>query len=149
MVHFMKHKSEVINKFKDFETIVTNVCDQKIGALRTDNGGEYISREFQEYLKSRGIRHEPTIAYTPEQNGIAERLNRTLAEAARSMISQAGLNSNYWREAVATAAYVQNHTVTTAFTETPYERWYGKRPIANVSNLKVLDELHMCMYQMH
>jgi len=106
MVHFMKHKSEIINKFREFETIVTNECDLKLGALRTDNGGEYISREFQEYLKSRGIRHEPTIAYTPEQNGVAERLNRTLVEAARSMISHGGLNSNYWGEAVATAAYV-------------------------------------------
>ena len=113
MVHFMKHKSEVMNKFKEFEVIVTNDCDHKIGALRmTDSGGEYISSEFHTYLKSRGIRHEPTIAYTPEQNGVAERLNRTLVEAARSMICHAGLNSNYWGEAVVTAAYVQNHTAT-------------------------------------
>jgi len=106
MGHFMKNKSEVINKFKEFETIVTNDCDQKIETLRTDNGGEYISREFQENLKSRGIQHDPTIAYIPEHNGVSERLNRTLVEAARSMISHAGQNSNYWGEAVATATSV-------------------------------------------
>ena len=97
MVYFMKHKSEVMNKLKAFETIVTNDCGHKIAALRTDNGGEYISSEFQVYLKSRDIRHEPTIAYTPEQNGVAERLHRTLVEAARSMICHAGLNSSYWQ----------------------------------------------------
>ena len=135
MVCFMKQKSEVTAKFKEFEAIVTNDCSHKIGALRTDNGGEYRSSEFQGYLKSRGIRHEPTVAYTPEQNGVAERLNRTLVEAARSMICHAGLSSNYWGEAIATATYVRNRTVTTATSETPYEKWYGKKP--DVSNLKV------------
>ena len=89
-------------------------CPFKIGALRTDNGGEYRSGEFQEYLKSKGVQHEPTIAYTPEQNRVAERFNQTLIGAARSMIFHAGLNSNYWGEAVAIAAYIQNRTVATA-----------------------------------
>jgi len=141
MVFFIKHKSEVIAKFKEFDGIVTNDCGLKIGALRTDNGGEYTSTEFQEYLKSKGIQHEPTIAYTPEQNGVAERLNRTLVEAAQSMIFHAGLNSNYWGEAVATAAYIRNRTVATVTGETPYERWYVKR--ANVSNLKVFGCVHV------
>ena len=103
-VYFMKHRSEVLSKFK-------------------------------EYLKHRGIRHELTVPYNPEQNGVAERLNRTLMEAARSMISHAGLTSNYWGEAVATAMYVRNCTATTTTNTTPYERWYGKKP--DLSNLRV------------
>ena len=76
------------------------------------------------------------MPYTPEQNGVAERLNRTLMEVARSMISHAKLNSRYWGEAVATATYVRNCTVTTATGIIPYERWYNKKP--DISNLKVL-----------
>ena len=73
-----------------------SVRDCGLKSLRTDNGGEYISTEFKEYLKLRGIHHELTVPYTPEQNGVAERLNRTLMEAAQSMIFHARLNSNYW-----------------------------------------------------
>ena len=118
-VYFMKHRSEVLAKFKEFEALTTNDCGLKIAALRTDNGGEYISIEFKEYLKLRGIRHELTVPYTPEQNGVMERLNHALMEAARSMISHARLNSNYWGEAVGTAAYVRNCTTTTATNKTP------------------------------
>ena len=128
-VYFMKHQSEVLSKFKEFEASTTNDCDLKIGALRTDRVGEYISIELKEYLKHRGICHELTVPYNPEQNGVAERLNRTLLVAARSMISHAGLTSNYWGEAVATAMYVRNRTATTTTSRAPYERWYGKNLI--------------------
>ena len=128
----VNQKSE---KFKEFEAITTNDSGCKIGRFRTDNGGEYISNEFKEYLKSKGISHELTIPYTPDQNRVAERLNCTLMGAARSMISHAKLNNSYWGEAVATAAYVRNRTVTTSTGTTPYERWYDKKP--DVSNLKV------------
>ena len=114
---------------KEFEAITTSDCRLKIVPLRTDNGGEYISAEFNEYLKIRGICHE---LYTPEQNGVGERFNRTLMEAARSMVSHSGLNSKYWGEAVVAAAYVHNCTTTTA---TPYEKWYGRK--SDVTNLKV------------
>ena len=69
-VYIMRHKSEVMDKFKEYET---NVSGEKIGTLCSDNGGEYVSNEFETYLKSKGIRHETTVAYTPEQNGVAER----------------------------------------------------------------------------
>ena len=82
IMFFLKRKSKVFEKFKEFEAITTNNSGCKIGRFRTDNGGEYISSEFEEYLKSKGISHELTIQYTPEQNGVAERLNPTLMEAA-------------------------------------------------------------------
>ena len=78
-----------------------------------------------------------SVPHSPEQNGVAERMNHTLMESARSMLSHAGLSNRYWAEAVATAAYIRNCIPTAAIKEgqTPYERWYGKKP--NVSHLKV------------
>ncbi len=73
---------------KQFEALVTNKCGQNIATLRTDNGGEYLSTEFKQHLKVKGILHELTIPYTPEQNGLAERMNRTLMESARASIMQ-------------------------------------------------------------
>ena len=86
-----------------------------------------------------------TVPHTPEQNGVAERMNRTLMESARSMLAHAGLPHCYWAEAVSTAAYLKNHTATTAFEKvaTPCERWYGRKP--NISNLRVFG----CMAYAH
>ena len=144
-VYFMRQKSEVFEKFKEFEALVTNGIGSTIGVLRSDNGGEYISSEFESYLKLKGIRHELTVPHTPEQNGVAERMNRTLMESARSMIAHAMLPNTYWAEAVSTAVYLKNRTATTALEKvmTPYERWYGKIP--NISNL---DAWHMHTSQM-
>ena len=78
-----------------------------------------------------------SVPHSSEQNGVAERMNRNLMESARSTLSHAGLSNRYWAEAAATAAYIRNRTPTAAIKEeqTPYERWYGKRP--NISHLKV------------
>ena len=95
MVYFMRHKSEVPEKFKEFEALTTVDCGQQISKLRSDNGGEYSSQEFEAYLKSKGIQHELSVAYSPQQNGVAERLNRTLMESARSMLAHAGLPDRY------------------------------------------------------
>ena len=73
-VYFLKRKSEVFDKFKEFEASATNECRQTIGTLRTDNGGEYVSKEFDAYLKLKGIRHELSVAHSPQQNGVAERM---------------------------------------------------------------------------
>ena len=113
---------------------------------RDYNGGEYLSREFEAHLQSKGIRHEQTVAYSPKQNGVAERLNHTLMESARAMIAHAGLPNSYRAEAVATAAYIRNRTPMTAIEEdkTPYECWYGRKP-----NLNHLNVLFGCMAYAH
>ena len=92
-IYFMKNKSEVFNKlnFKEFESITTNECGCSIGTSRTDNGGEYLSKDFESYLKSKGINHELSAPYSPAQNGVAERFNRTLMESARAIMTQAEL----------------------------------------------------------
>ena len=144
-VYFMKHKSEVFDKFIEFEASVTNDVCKAIGTLRTGNGGEYLSTELQNYLKEKGIRHELTVPHSPQQNGVAERMNRTLVESARSMIAHAALPNIFWAEAISTAAYVRNRLPTTALkeNETPYERWYGRKP--DVSHLRVFG----CMAYAH
>jgi len=85
----------------------------------------------------KGILHELTVAHSPEQNGVAERMNRTLVESARAMLSHAGLRNNLWAEAINTAAYLRNRIPTAAVKEmtTPYERWYGRKP--SISHLRV------------
>ena len=128
-VYFLRDKSEVFEKFKEFESLMTRESGLEIGTLRTDNGGEYLSNVFQHYLKSKGIRHETTVAYSPEQNGVAERLNRTLVESARAMIAHAGLSKSYWAEAVNTASYIRNRLPTSTVKDaTPFEKWYGRKP---------------------
>ena len=135
-VYCMKNKSEVFDKFKEFELCTTNECGNLIGTLRSDNGGEYLSKEFEEYLRAKGIHHELSAPYSPAQNGVAERLNRTLMESARTMMAQAGLSEKYWAEAVATAAYLRNRRATRSLKKmTPYERWYGRKP--NLAHLRV------------
>ena len=136
-VYLMRNKSEVLEKFKEFEASATNESNQRIGTLRTDNGGEYVAHEFEAYLKSKGIKHELTVPYSPEQNGVAERMNRTLVESTPAMIAHAGLSNTYWAEAVVTAAYIRNRSPTVAIKEdvTPYEKWYERKP--SIAHLKV------------
>ena len=96
-----------------------------------------MSKDFQAYLTSKGIEHQLTIPHSPQQNGVAERLNRTLMESARAMLSHSNLPNKFWAEAVATAAYLRNRTTTSANEEqlTPFEKWYGHKP--NISHLRV------------
>lgn len=136
-VYFLHDKSEVFSKFLEFSALVSNQTGQSIGTLRSDGGGEYISNEFETHLKSCGIRHEITVRYSAEQNGVAERYNRTVCEAARAMIIESRLPKFLWAEAIATAAYVRNRVPTRAHSEptTPYELWHGSKP--DISNLRV------------
>ena len=97
-VYFMKRKSEAFDKFKEFERCSTNECGLSIGIFRSDNGGEYISKEFEKFLLDKGIHHELSAPYSPAQNGVAERINRTLMESARTMMAQAGLSDKYQRQ---------------------------------------------------
>eukprot|EP00253_Pinus_taeda_P017465 PITA_17465 len=96
--------------FKQFRALVENSTGRTIKCLRTDNGGEFTSKEFDSYCKDAGIERHKTTVYTPQQNGVAERMNKTLLERARSMLSNAGLQKELWTEAVATACYVINRS---------------------------------------
>src|SRR5215469_9456007 len=90
-VYFLKSKDEVLKYFQEFKALAENQTGKRIKILRSDNGGEYVSHAFKAYLKSNGIHHQTTVAYTPEQNGVAERANRTIVERARSMLHAQGI----------------------------------------------------------
>lgn len=126
-VYFLKHKSEVIGKMKFVIKMTEKQFGHPIKILQTDNGLEFVNKEVSELLEENGIRHRRTVVYTPEQNGCAERENRTVMEAARSMLHAKGLDLYLWAEAVHTAAFVLNRTGTsTVKGKTAYELWYGK-----------------------
>jgi transposase InsO family protein len=77
-VYFIKHKDEELAKFKECVNLATNLTGKSVKTLRTDNGGEYCSKEFESFLKEKGIVHQLTVPYNPAQNGVSERMNRTL-----------------------------------------------------------------------
>ena len=135
-VYILKTKDQVFDRFLEWKALVERQSKRKLKTIRTDNGGEYTSNKFVKYVKDEGIRHEKTIPTTPEQNGVAERLNRTLVESARSMLLDANLSKCYWAEAVSTAVYLKNRSPTKAVQGmTPFEAWHGKKP--SVDHLRV------------
>jgi hypothetical protein len=129
MIYFLRQKDQVLPAFKEYKALVENKLDRKIKALRSDRGGEYIGSEMTVYLAEHGIEHQTTARYSPEQNGVSERLNQTLLGRARAMLHDAGLSKEFWAEAVATAAYLKNLCPTKAIENmTPYEAWHGVKP---------------------
>ena len=131
-IYILKHKSQVFQYFQDWKAMAERSSGRKLVTLRTDNGGEYISLEFQAYRKKEGIEHQFTVPRTPEQNGVAERFNRTIMEAVRSMLIGAKLPRRFWGEALATAVYLRNRSPTKAISGlTPYEGWTGRKPAVN------------------
>ena len=129
----MKNKSEVLDRFKEFLNMAENLFGRKVKKLRSDNGGEYTSNEFILFCKEHGILKDDTVPYSPQQNGVEERANRTLFETVRSMLHHANLPSKFWAEAVSTAVYLRNRSPTTSFLgmETPYERLHKKTQMLN------------------
>jgi transposase InsO family protein len=94
-VCFLKEKSEALNKFKDFKTLVENEKETKIKCLRQENGGEFTSKEFNLFYETHGIKRQLSTTRTPQQNGIAKRRNRTVQEVARTMLNEEELFDGY------------------------------------------------------
>lgn len=147
----MRNKSEVFEFFKSFKTYSENNTGRKLGSLtsvtkhpetlvtlRSDNGGEYLSLEFRRYLKNNGIKHELTVPGTPQQNGVAERFNRTLLELMRSVIAHRSLDKRLWGELVAAIVFIRNRVTSNSLPihKTPYHLWHNKKP--DVSHLRAL-----------
>ena len=135
-VYILKYKSEALDRFKQWHTLLENQTGRKLKKLRTDNGLEYFSSEFDDYCKSVGVARHHTIIGTPQQNGLAERMNRTILERVRCMLSYSGLPKPFWAEAVVTACYLINRCPSSAIGfKTPMEMWSGSP--ANYQNLKI------------
>ena len=109
-IYFLKNKEseEVLSKFKDFKAQVKNLSGKRIKIVRLGNGGEYTSREFNDFYKEVGINTELTTPYNPQQNRVPERKNRTVVEAAKAMIHDQLLPMFLWEEISRTFLYVQN-----------------------------------------
>ena len=134
-MYLIKHKHEALNFFQIYAAEVQNQKGKKIKRIRSDRGGEYTSELFKEYCAREGIIHEYAIPYTPQQNGVAERRNRTLMDMVRSMMSHAGLSLYLWGEAINTAQYILNRVPSKSMPKTPYELWTGAKP--KIEHIKV------------
>ena len=99
----------MLDVFKQFHALVERQSGEKLKCIRTDNGGEY-SGPFDEYCRQHGIRHQKTPPKTPQLNGLAERMNRTLVERVRCLLSQSLLPRSFWGEALNTVVHVLNLT---------------------------------------
>ena len=95
--------------FKEFKALVENQTRKKIKIFRSDNGGEYISKEFIDFCKKESIKKETIVPYTLEQNGVVERKNRSTVEVARAMLHDQKLSKFLWGEATNDIVYVQNN----------------------------------------
>ena len=135
-VYFIKSKDQVKKYIENFIRISENVTGNKIKYFRSDNGLEFVNNDLQKIFLEHGIVHQTTVPYSPEQNGKAERENRTLIEAARTMLCSKGLPKKLWAEAINTAAYVLNKTgKSNEEGKTPYETWTNKS--FDINTLKI------------
>ena len=133
----LQAKSDTFEAFKSFKAYAENHHGKKIKALRDDKGGEYMSNAFLEFTTAAGIARQHTVRNRPQQNGVAERANRTIAEGVTAMLSESGLPASFWGEALASYIHVWNRLPTSAISKatTPHELWHGTKP--DVSHLRV------------
>ncbi|GJZ84557.1 retrotransposon protein, putative, ty1-copia subclass [Tanacetum coccineum] len=125
-VYILRFKHEAFGKFKEWKQLVENQTGRTVKKLRTDNGLEFCNREFEQLCIESGIARHLTVVGTPQQNGVAERMNRTLMDKVRCLLIQSGLPKTFWAEATCTAAYLINRSPSTAIEKkTPMEMWSG------------------------
>jgi hypothetical protein len=134
VVRPIRYKSEVAAIVMNTIAQLQLQSDCTVRAVHTDNGGEYTSTQLEDYFSQKGIVHETTVPYSPEQNGAAERLNRTLMERVRAMLQDASLPDELWAEAAVTACYLRNRSPVAGRDRTPWELFFKAKP--NVSNLR-------------
>nr|GEX65173.1 putative ribonuclease H-like domain-containing protein [Tanacetum cinerariifolium] len=128
-VFFLASKDETASVLKTFIIGLENLLSLKVKLIRCDNGTEFKNSDLNQFCGLKGIKREFSIPRTPQQNGIAERKNRTLSEAARTLLADSRLPIPFWAEAVNTACYVQNRVlVTKTHNKTPYELLHGRLP---------------------
>ncbi|GJZ93240.1 putative ribonuclease H-like domain-containing protein [Tanacetum coccineum] len=129
-VFFLATKDETSGILKTFITEIENQLDHKVKVIRCDNGTEFKNSIMNQFCEMKGIKREFSVARTPQQNGVAERKNRTLIEAARTMLVDSKLPTTFWAEAVNTACYVLNRVlVIKPHNKTPYELIRGRPPL--------------------
>lgn len=134
VVRPIPHKKDTTMAVKDIINLLENLTGHNVQRLRSDNGSEFINQDLEDFCSDKGIKMETTVRYTPEQNGAAERLNRTLMDKVRPMLAATAMPKYLWAEALATANYVRNRSPVNDRNKTPYELLFGRKP--NVAHLR-------------
>ena len=145
-IKLLRTKNEALNAFIEYKNKEENNPNNKrIRVYATDNGTEFINNKFKTYLINHGISHQLSPTYTPESNGLAERINRTILNKVRALLFNANLPSSFWGEAVITATYLYNRTPHAKINyKTPFEVKYNKKP--NITNIRTFGSL--CFYKL-
>ncbi|KAI5336087.1 hypothetical protein L3X38_026221 [Prunus dulcis] len=139
-IYFLRYKSEAFNVFKRFKATVELQSGYMLRKLRSDKGGEYKSIEFNKFCEEMGMERQLTVAYSPQQNGVAERKNRTIVEMAKCMMFEKKMPLEFWAEAVNTAVYILNRCPTKALEKkTTFEAYSGRKP--GIKHLRVFGSL--------
>jgi hypothetical protein len=134
VIQLLSDKNQVQDALEAFVNTMETHFDRKVKAIQSDRGGEFWNKEMTDTARAKGS-STGTNPYSSQENGVAERLNRTLMEKGRAMLQDAGLGTEYWGEAVLTASYVRNRTVSSVHGKTPLEMLTGKKP--TVDHLRV------------
>jgi transposase InsO family protein len=133
---FLHDKADTYDTFKKFLTRAENEFELKVKKVRSDNGSEFRNTRVEEWCDEKGIKHEFSTKYTPKQNGLVERKNRTLIDMARSMLSEYNVSDSFWAEAINMACHASNRLYCHRFhNKTPYELLIGRKP--NISYFRV------------
>lgn len=136
-IYCLNEKSQAVKALEVYVNEVERQLDRKVKIIRSDRGGEYYGKHnesgqcpgpFAKFLEARGICAQYTMPGTPQQNGVAERRNRTLIDMVRSMMSNSSLPMSLWMHALKTAVYLLNRVPTKAVPKTPFELWTGRKP---------------------
>lgn len=145
-IYILKHKSKVFEKFKIWKATVEKQVGQKVKYLRSDNDGEYTSKEFQDFCGQEGITQHLTISGTPQHNGVPEMMKKTLLEIARCIRLFADLPKSFWAEAVNTTCYLVNRSPSMSLNlKSSQEVWTGKQ--FDYADITYLVVLFMCCYK--
>ncbi|CAI7764878.1 unnamed protein product [Closterium sp. NIES-54] len=149
-VYVLSKKSDVAETVKiDWLPMVEQQQDRLVKSIRTDRGGEFLSKEFGLWLKKNNIRYSLTMPYSPTMNGIAERANHTITETARGLLIEAGLPDYFWPDAVRSACVAKNRALTHVGADkwVPYVEWIGRKP--KVDMLRVFGCMCMALVLKH
>ncbi|CAL8152562.1 unnamed protein product [Prunus armeniaca] len=142
-VYFLQFKSEVFNIFNKFKAMVEVQSGYKIKKLRSGRGGEYTSTEFLQFCEEIGLERQLTVAYSPQQNGVAERKNKTTVEMSKTMMKEKKLPYKFWGEIVNIAVYIHNRCPTKALdTITHFQAFSGRKP--RIKHFKVFGSICFC-----
>ena len=139
-VAMLQCKSDAFKAFKHFKNLAEIEKGVKIKTLRSDRGGQFTSDEFSKFCLERGMKRQLCAPYSPQQNGIVERKNRTIVSMVRAMLKAKELPKELWGEAVSTAVYIINRTLTKRLQDqTPHEKWTGRRP--SVDHMRIFGSI--------